>query len=88
MRIIDVALANGSYHVFIGDGSYGRLLGDLKNRGGRVYLVADSNAMAYHSHVILDAIPGEPAGLFFIAGEQEKNMETVSKILEDAAKAG
>jgi 3-dehydroquinate synthase len=88
MRIIDVALLNGSYRVYIGDGSYGRLLKDLKNRGGRVYLVADSNAMAHHSHVILDAIPGEPAGMFFIAGEKEKNMETVSKILEDAAKSG
>jgi len=85
MKIIDVNLKNGSYGIYIGTGAYGRLMADLSSRKGRVFLVVDSNAMAFHSHVILDAIEQEPVGIFFVDGEKEKNMDTVAAILEEAA---
>ncbi len=87
MKIIDVNLKNGSYGIYIGTGAYGRLMADISSRNGRVFLVADSNAMAFHSHVILDAIGQDPAGLFFVDGEKEKNMDTAAAILEQAAQA-
>jgi len=88
MKTIDVRLSNGNYGIYIGAGAYGRLLSDLTIRGGKVFLVVDSNAMTYHSHVILDAMPTEPAGIYFIDGEKEKNLDTVTAILEQAAEAG
>lgn len=87
MKIIGVNLKNGSYSIYIGTGSYGRLMSDLTARNGRVFLIADTNAMAFHSHVILDAIGQDPAGIFFVDGEKEKNMDTVAAILEQAAEA-
>lgn len=88
MNTIDVELANGNYGIHIGDGAYGMLMKDLASRGGKVFLVVDENAMAHHSHVILDAIPGDPAGLFFVNGEKNKNLDTVAGILEQAAASG
>jgi len=88
MKTINVKLKNGSYGIYIGTGAYGRLLNDLSIRKGKIFLVVDANAMAYHSHVILDALGTEPAGIFFVDGEKEKNMTTVINILEQAAKSG
>ena len=87
MKIIDVNLKNGSYGIYIGTGAYGRLMTDLSSRKGRAFLVVDSNAMAFHSHVILDALGQDPASVFFVDGEKEKNMDTVTAILEQAAQA-
>lgn len=88
MKIINVKLKNGEYDINIGTGAYGKLMNDLSDRKGKVFLVADSNAISFHGHVILDAIGGEPAGVFFIDGEKDKNIKTVSSILEQAASAG
>lgn len=85
MHTIKVDLKNGRYPIYIGTGAYGKLMADLEEREGKVFLVVDANAMSHHSHVILDALGQEPAGIYFVDGEKEKTMTTVSNILEQAA---
>jgi 3-dehydroquinate synthase len=86
--VIPVNLKNGSYDIHISRDSLHVLGHELAQRKGRYFIVADKLAYKYHSARLHEAIGSEHAGIITVHGEEEKNINTVSNILESAARAG
>lgn len=86
--IVPVRLKNGNYDIHISNTAYSKLGKELTDRKGRYFLVADKLAFKFHGNRLLETINEKPAGIFQVHGEEEKNLTTLSEILESIAEAG
>ncbi|MFO7611161.1 MAG: 3-dehydroquinate synthase [Clostridia bacterium] len=87
MKTIEADLKGGKYGIHIGEGSYDVFGAELTARGGKVFVVADETAFSFHGKTIMRVLPTVPAGISFVKGEEQKNLYTVGKILEECGAA-
>ncbi len=87
MKHIKVSLEGGKYSIHIGAGAYGLLGEEIKEKGCSYYIVSDSMAWELYGERLLNVLPEEPSGITLVRGESNKNMNTVSDILEDCARS-
>ncbi|MBN2557358.1 MAG: 3-dehydroquinate synthase [Clostridia bacterium] len=87
MKTMEANLKGGKYGIHIGAESYGVLGAELAARGGKVFIIADETAFSYHGRAILQALPAVPAGMSFVQGEEQKNLHTFGRLLEDCGAA-